>query len=149
MPMQSSLTFFVPLTFATTQEPKTGGDAPAVPVAPNGAGSLGTPDKIPAPAAAAPACGGPETFLYLALFMGLMYFMVLRPEQKRRKDQMNLLSSIKRGDTVVTVGGMHGVVRELADKTVTLQVDSVQMVFDRVAISRVERGDAATPAAKS
>jgi preprotein translocase subunit YajC len=132
----------LPLVVTLTQEPKTGGDAPAVPVAP-GTGSVQTPGGPTPNQAAPPACGGSETFLYLALFMGLMYFMVLRPEQKRRKEQVNLLSSIKKGDRVVTVGGMHGVVIELAEKTVVLRVDAVQMTFDRVAISRVERDDAA------
>jgi preprotein translocase subunit YajC len=43
---------------------------------------------------------------------------------------------------VVTVGGLHGVIAKLADKTVTLKIDGVQATFDRVAIARVERDDA-------
>ena len=142
--MLSSPSFLIPLSFTLplTQEPKTGGDAPAAPLAPGGA-EVRTPNGPTSNQAAAPqACGGPETYLYLAVFMGLMYFMVLRPEQKRRKEQMNLLSSVKVGDRVVTVGGMHGVVTKLTDKTVVLRADAVQMTFDRVAISRVERDDA-------
>jgi preprotein translocase subunit YajC len=85
----------------------------------------------------------------MAVFLGLMYFMVLRPEQKRRKEQQNLLSSVKQGDRVVTLGGMHGIVTKLTEKTVTLRVDSVHMVFDRVAIARVERDESPVEAAKS
>jgi preprotein translocase subunit YajC len=72
----------------------------------------------------------------------IMYFMVIRPDQKRRKDQQNLLAAVKVGDRVVTVGGLHGVIAKLADKTVTLKIDGVQATFDRVAIARVERDDA-------
>jgi preprotein translocase subunit YajC len=72
----------------------------------------------------------------------IMYFMVIRPDQKRRKEQQNLLASVKVGDRVVTVGGLHGVVAKLAEKTVTLKIDAVQATFDRVAIARVEREDA-------
>ncbi|MBL8736823.1 MAG: preprotein translocase subunit YajC [Planctomycetes bacterium] len=86
--------------------------------------------------------------LYGGLFLVLMYFMVMRPEQKRRKDQQNLLSTMKVGDKVVTIGGLHGKILRLAEKTVVLQVDSVQMTYDRVSIARVERDEAPTLEAK-
>lgn len=87
--------------------------------------------------------------IYMGVFLALMYFMVMRPEQKRRKEQQALMASIKQGDRVVTAGGMHGIVTKLTEKTVTLRVDTVQMTFDRVAIARVERDDAPAPPAKS
>ncbi len=147
-----SQTFFLPLTFASfTQEPKTGAEAPAP------AGGAAPTGQTPNPAAggttqptAAPAspCGGPETLIYMGVFLALMYFMVMRPEQKRRKETQALLSAVKKGDRVVTIGGMHGVVTGLTDKTLTLRVDTVQMTFDRSAVARVERDDAAPPAQK-
>jgi preprotein translocase subunit YajC len=77
-----------------------------------------------------------------------MYFMLIRPDQKRRKQQQSLLASMQKGDSVVTVSGMHGVISKLTDKTVTLRVDSVEITFDRTSVARIERGDAA-PAAKT
>ncbi|MFY9345722.1 MAG: preprotein translocase subunit YajC, partial [Planctomycetota bacterium] len=92
---------------------------------------------------------GPEMLIYMGVFLALMYFMVMRPEQKRKKEQQALLSSVKQGDRVVTTAGMHGVITKLTDKTVTLRVDTVQITFDRAAIARVERDDAATPPGKA
>lgn len=93
-------------------------------------------------------CGGNETFLYLGLFMVLMYFMMIRPQQKQQKELMALLSSVKVGDRVVMRDGLHAQIAKLTEKTVTLQVDSVQMTYDRTSIARVERNEAATPDAK-
>ncbi|MCK5940972.1 MAG: preprotein translocase subunit YajC [Planctomycetes bacterium] len=83
----------------------------------------------------------------MPLFLVLMYFFMIRPEQKRKKEQQSLLASIKQGDTVVTISGMHGVVSALTDKTVTLRVDTVNMTFDRSAVARIEREPGAEDAA--
>jgi preprotein translocase subunit YajC len=139
--------FFVPLAFATTQEPKQAADTPAgvAPAAGPGSGSSAGAPQQPAPGQAQSPCGT-EMWIMMPAMLLIMYFMVLRPEQKRRKEQQALLASIKQGDRVVTAGGMHGVVAKLTDKTVTLRVDTLHMTFDRVAIARVERDDASTPA---
>lgn len=154
-----SPTYFVPLAFAPiaspavplAQEPSTT-DKPA-PTAP-GAGPTGSPTGTPLTQTPPQPSGQPqqpcgmEMWIMMPALLLLMYFMVLRPESRRRKEQQALLSSIKVGDRVVTVGGMHGVVTKLAEKTLTLRVDSLQMTFDRVAVARVERDDAAAPPAK-
>ena len=92
---------------------------------------------------AAPQGGGFSPILIMVAFIALMYFMMIRPEQKRKKEQQNLLASIAQGDKVVTISGMHGVVSALTDKTVTLRVDTVNMTFDRSSVARIERDDAA------
>ena len=76
-------------------------------------------------------------------FLAMMYFLMIRPEQKRKKEQQNLLASIKQGDNVVTISGMHGEVSSMTDNTVTLRVDTVHMTFDRSAVGRIEREPAA------
>lgn len=150
MPMQ----FFVPIPFATTafttQEPKSASDSPT-PTNPGGApaGTAGTTTPGTPPAAQPAPCMGAEMWYLPIAMIALMYFMVLRPEQKRKKQQAELLSSIKQGDHVVTVGGLHGVVSRLTDKTVTIRVESVNMTYDRVAIARVERDEAGGPPAKT
>ncbi len=53
-------------------------------------------------------------------FLVIMYFLVIRPQQKRQKDQMNLLNSLKVGDEVVTSGGILGRIKSVADQFVTL-----------------------------
>ena len=77
------------------------------------------------------------------MFLVLMYFFMIRPEQKRKKEQQNLLASIKQGDAVVTISGMHGEVSSLTDATVTLRVDTVHMTFDRSAVARIVREEGA------
>ena len=138
--MAHSSTFFVPYPFASLpQEPKAASDTPAAGV-PTG-GSTAVPGG-PNPTPQGGVGGGSETFfLYMGLIVLALYFMMLRPEQKRKKALQSMLSAIKQGDRVVTVGGMHGIVMNLAEKTVTLRVDTVKMVMDRVAIARVERDE--------
>ena len=85
-------------------------------------------------------CGG-EMIWMMPLFLGLMYFMIFRPEQKRRKQQQALLAAIKVGDHVVMLSGMHGDVISLTEKTVTVRVDSIAMTFDRSAVGRIDRDE--------
>ncbi len=69
--------------------------------------------------AAGAASGGYETILqYVTLFgpiLLIMYFMVLRPQQKRAKDQADLIKNIRRGDTITTSGGLIGKVTKVVD----------------------------------
>ncbi len=152
--MQTTPTFTIPLTTLALpgiQEPKAAPDTPVPATAGSSTGATGTVAPGTAPTGQQPQdpCGGQMMFMIPAM-LALMYFMVLRPEQKRKKEQQTLLSSVKQGDRVVTLGGMHGTVVRLTEKTVVLRVDAVNMTFDRVAIARVERDDpAATDSPKS
>ena len=159
MPSTTLLLPFLPTsvlvaTLPGVQEPSAPPTAPSAPTgqAPvSGGGTTGggtTAPGGPNGQQTASPCGGNETFLYLGLFMVLMYFMMIRPQQKQQKELMALLSSVKVGDRVVTRDGLHGQIAKLTEKTVTLQVDSVQMTYDRTSIARVERNEAATPDAK-
>lgn len=132
------------------QEPTAPPTAPSTPSgtpAPAPQGSTTAPGGPSGTAAASP-CAGNETFLMLAAVMALMYFMMIRPQQKQQKELMALLASVKVGDRVVMRDGLHGQIAKLTEKTVTLQVDSVQMTYDRTSIARVERNEAATPDTK-
>ncbi len=134
------------------QEPKTQPTAPTAPGTADTATGTGTVDPGGAPPPKAPnapieQCGN-STFLMMGLFLALMYFMVLRPESKRRKETAQMLAATKAGDVVVTIGGMHGVVDSLADKTMVLRIGDQRMTFDRSAIARVVRDDAAPAAGR-
>jgi preprotein translocase subunit YajC len=67
----------------------------------------------------------------------ILYFMLIRPQQKQEKARRQMLAAIKVGDEVVTSGGLHGTIASLTEATVTLRVDKVKMVFDRANIARV------------
>ena len=81
-----------------------------------------------------------STMVMFSLIIGIFYFMILRPQQKRQKERAKLLESIQKGDKVITVGGMHGTVIGLEDKIVLVQVaDNVKLKFEKTAISTITR----------
>ena len=61
-----------------------------------------------------------STFVMFGAIFLIFYFMIIRPQQKRAKEREKLLSSIQKGDKVVTSGGMHGVVAGVEEKTILL-----------------------------
>jgi preprotein translocase subunit YajC len=65
---------------------------------------------------------GATNILFFVGLFAIMYFVLIRPQQKQAKDQQNMLSALKKGDDVVTTGGMLGRVFEVRDKVVTLEV---------------------------
>lgn len=67
----------------------------------------------------------------------IFYFMIYRPQKKEQKKREQLLKSIKKGDKVVTIGGIHGVIASVGKSKVTLTVaENVKMDFEFAAISR-------------
>ncbi|MTI20080.1 preprotein translocase subunit YajC [Fulvivirga sp. RKSG066] len=75
----------------------------------------------------------------LILFGGValvFYFFMIRPQQKKQKEQKKFIEEIKRGDNVVTIGGVHGKVLSTDETTVVLEVDKgVKMTFQKTAVS--------------
>ncbi len=66
----------------------------------------------------------------------VMYFFMIRPQQKKQNDQKKFLSELKKGDLVVTIGGLHGRIHEIDELTILLEVDrGMRLKFDRSAIS--------------
>jgi preprotein translocase subunit YajC len=72
-----------------------------------------------------------STLLMFALIIGIFYFMILRPQQKRQKERQKLLEALKKGDKVITAGGMYGTIAGIDEKTVLVQVaDNVKIVSE-------------------
>jgi preprotein translocase subunit YajC len=89
---------------------------------------------------AAPQQGGNPfgMWILLALFILAAYFLIIRPQQRRRKQSEQLQSSVSPGDEVITVAGLYGRVVDLDDKTVTLEVaPGVTNRYARQAIGQV------------
>jgi preprotein translocase subunit YajC len=68
--------------------------------------------------------GNLSTFLPLVLMFVVMYFLMIRPQQKRAKEQKAMMDALAKGDEVVTVGGVLGRVVKVSDVYVTLEVAS-------------------------
>ncbi|MBQ9608126.1 MAG: preprotein translocase subunit YajC [Lachnospiraceae bacterium] len=64
--------------------------------------------------------GGVVIIVYLVLFVGLMYFMIVRPQKKQQKQMEDLHNSMEPGDTVMTTGGFYGTLLDIVDDTTVI-----------------------------
>ncbi len=75
-------------------------------------------------------------FLPIILIVVVFYFFMIRPQMKKAKDQQKFREAIKKGDKIVTIGGIHGKIVEVADKTFTIEVEGgVKLKIERTAVS--------------
>ncbi|HWK24330.1 MAG TPA: preprotein translocase subunit YajC [Ureibacillus sp.] len=78
------------------------------------------------------------SLLPIIIMFVAMWFILIRPAQKKQKKTVQMQSSLKRGDRIVTIGGLHGEVDSLEDGVVYIIVDGkTRMKFERQAIGRV------------
>lgn len=76
----------------------------------------------------------------MVLMFVMMYFLLIRPQRQRQKEQARLLSSVKVGDHVVMAGGEHGIVTSAKDKTVMVKIaDNVKVEYERSAIATISK----------
>ena len=79
--------------------------------------------------------GGLNLFLMLGLIFVVMYFFMIRPQQKRQKELRKFREDLKKGDKVVTSGGIYGVIIEIKDNYAIVEVDTnVKLRFDKSTI---------------
>jgi preprotein translocase subunit YajC len=71
------------------------------------------------------------------IFGAIFYFVLIRPQQKRAKQQAEMLKSLKRGDKVITNGGIIGIVSAVREKSVTIKSDDSKLEVSKPAISEV------------
>lgn len=90
----------------------------------------------PAPAGA--PFSGATTFIWMGAMIVIMYYVMIRPQSKRQKEHQRLISSLKTGDRVVTTSGIHGMITNVKDTTVTVKVaDNVKIEMDKSAVANV------------
>ncbi len=89
-------------------------------------------------AQAAPASPGMGTFLLPIVLIAVMYFLMIRPQMKRQKEHKAMLEKITKGDEVLTNGGIAGIVTDIGDNFVTVEVaDNVRIRVQKGAIGNV------------
>ena len=72
------------------------------------------------------------------LIIGIFWLFIIRPQNKKQKETEKMINALKKGDKVVTIGGIHGVVSAAKEKTVVVKVDDgVSIEFNRSAIAAV------------
>ncbi|MFB6468016.1 preprotein translocase subunit YajC [Cytobacillus sp. Hz8] len=78
----------------------------------------------------------------LLLMFVLFYFLLIRPQQKRQKNVQQMQSSLKKGDKIVTIGGLHGTIDSIDEDTVVIKCgDGSHLTYDRVAIRDVKSSE--------
>lgn len=83
------------------------------------------------------------TLVTFVLIILIFYFLIIRPQKKRDKESKAMIEAMKKGDKVVTIGGIHGTVVTVKDATVIIKVDdSARLEFSKSAISTVTSRDA-------
>jgi preprotein translocase subunit YajC len=87
-------------------------------------------------AAAPSAGGGLGMFVPMILIMVMFYFILIRPQRQQQKRQEEMRKNVRVGDKVVTIGGIHGIVSGVTDKTVSVKIaDGLSVKFDRSAVA--------------
>lgn len=75
---------------------------------------------------------GSGSFLYLAMLIAIFYFLLIRPQQKQRKERQELINSLRVGQEIVTIGGMHGTIKAIHNDTLILTVaENVDLEFQK------------------
>jgi preprotein translocase subunit YajC len=106
---------------------------------------------------AAPATGNASGSMVMTLVtfgavFVIFYFLIIRPQNKKQKETQKMIAAVKKGDRVVTAGGVHAIVYSVKDKTIILKVDeNTKMEFSKSAIAMVETkaGDEKIEASKT
>jgi preprotein translocase subunit YajC len=82
--------------------------------------------------------GGPgaQDLLMLVLIIFVFFFFMIRPQMKKAKEERKFKETIKKGDKVVTIGGIHGRILEVGDKTFMIEIDTnVKVKIEKTAVS--------------
>jgi preprotein translocase subunit YajC len=89
--------------------------------------------------AATPAAGGGgmQLIIMMVAVFGIMYFLMIRPQQKRQKELMKFRQALQNGDKVITAGGIYGTIKEVKDTYVLLEIDrNVDIRVDKTMIMK-------------
>lgn len=91
-----------------------------------------------APQGQDPGSGFMQSILLFGLIFLIFYFMIIRPQQKKQKERQKLLESIKKGDKIVTSGGMHGTIVGMEEKYILVEIaDKVKVKIERGSVTTI------------
>ena len=88
--------------------------------------------------------GSMMTFLPLILLFAVFYFLLIRPQQKRAKQHKTFMENLKKGDTVITSGGLYGKITGITDEAVTIEIaEKVRVKILKSAVADYVKGEQA------
>ena len=80
--------------------------------------------------------GGSSMLIMLVAIFAIFYFLMIRPESKRRKERQSMIDSLARGDKIVTIGGLHGEVQDVHDDKIVIRIaEDLKVEVAKTAIS--------------
>ena len=88
-------------------------------------------------------------FIPIILMFVIFYFLLIRPQQKRQKEHRSMISNLKKGDRIITSGGLHGRITGIDDSTLTVEIaDKVRVKVARANVSAISQTVSPPPAEK-
>jgi len=86
--------------------------------------------------------GGMSSLIMMAVIFGIFYFIMIRPQQKKAKEHKQMVEELKKGDRIITAGGMYGTVENLSPTTLTIKIaEGVKVKITRGSIGTVVKGE--------
>jgi len=79
--------------------------------------------------------GGANQLVMIVLMIAVFYFFMIRPQMKKQKELKKFREGLKAGDKIVTIGGIHGKILEIADSTVLIQSEGTKLRIEKPAVS--------------
>ena len=96
------------------------------------------------------AAGGFSAFIPLILMFVIFYFLLIRPQQKKTKEHREMVANLKKGDRIVTSGGLHGRITGVSDQTLTVEIaDKVRVKVNRANVGALNQSVTPPPAPAS
>lgn len=106
--------------------------------------SLGVHPLWAAPSGGAPS-GGLMSFAPLLAILGIFYFLLIRPQQKQAKEHQRMVNDLKRGDRILTQGGLYGSVQSVKGKVIEVKIsEETKVLIDKSYVAKVVQNDPAS-----
>ncbi len=94
----------------------------------------------------AQGAGGIAAFMPLIILFVIFYFLLIRPQQKRAKEHKEMVNNLKKGDRVITSGGIHGTIASLDESTITLEIaEKTKIKINRGNVAGLVQGSSSAP----
>ena len=77
-----------------------------------------------------------STLVFFGLMILVLWLFLIRPQQKRNKEEQKLRENLKKGDKIVTIGGIHGKIVEIQDTTVVIETEGSRMKIEKTAVAQ-------------